>query len=150
MKILINNLKFQYRRAIIKLYNKLKLHIYNWEYNKYENEYANPASHDILVGYSIYNPVRTVMREIETMFTERQYYNPGWFMCKIHGVDVNTQFKDHIEMTIRLRRPGIIIGKGGEFIYELERRLTSKFGKDVRSNIVEVKNDINEFYVESF
>lgn len=146
MNVSINNLKFHYRRAIKYLYNKLKLHIYRWEYDNYENEYANPASHDVMVGYSIYNPVHTVMREIETMFTERQYYNPGWLMCKIHGVDVNTQFKDHIEMTIRLRRPGIIIGKGGEFIDELNRRLTAKFGKNVHANLFDVKNDINEFY----
>ncbi|MEG0685686.1 MAG: 30S ribosomal protein S3 [Erysipelotrichales bacterium] len=51
------------------------------------------------------------------------------------------RFKDKIDLFIHTAKPGVIIGKGGEGIEALKKKLVRKFkGKKIQINVVEVKN----------
>jgi ribosomal protein S3 len=58
---------------------------------------------------------------------------------KIHGIDVDTQSADAITVTIKLNRPGLLIGKGGSSISSLEAEMTKYFNKKTNIQIVEVQ-----------
>ena len=52
--------------------------------------------------------------------------------------------KDKCEVTIHTAKPGVIIGRGGEDIDVLRKKLSKAVGEDVYLSIVEVKNpDLN-------
>jgi small subunit ribosomal protein S3 len=61
---------------------------------------------------------------------------------------VETQDKNNITVTIRLNRPGLLIGKAGKDIDAVRDMLESYFNKGTKINIVEVKNDVNVPYCE--
>lgn len=61
---------------------------------------------------------------------------------KIHGIDVNTQMCNVIIVTIKLTRPGLLIGKYGTDIDCIKKRLCEVFGRKIQIEIEEVK-DIN-------
>ena len=62
---------------------------------------------------------------------------------RIHGIDVETQDKNNITVTIRLNRPGLLIGKAGKDIDAVRDMLERYFNKTTKINLVEVKNDVN-------
>ena len=62
---------------------------------------------------------------------------------RIHGIDVETQDKNNITVTIRLNRPGWLIGRGGTDIDAVRDMLERYFNKTTKINLVEVKNDVN-------
>lgn len=52
--------------------------------------------------------------------------------------------KNRIDVVINTAKPGVIIGKGGEDIEKLRKKIKKLVGEDVYVNIVEVKNpDLN-------
>lgn len=93
--------------------------------------------------YSIYNPMIVVWHELERMFDN----GTGVATIRrmgIMGVNIDTQNEDLLSVSISLKRPGLLIGKGGEKINTLESRLTYLFNRKTKIDIVEVKKDINE------
>ena len=62
------------------------------------------------------------------------------------SIPVDTQ-NETIDVTIKLKRPGLLIGKGGKAIAEVERRLQTVFNMPTKIHIEEVKNDINEPFI---
>jgi hypothetical protein len=129
--------------------NKFRKHIYDYEIGCYLNDnirdtyYGTPIS-DMKIG--VYSPVLIVTKTLEHYFGFQSY-----FRLEIHGIDVDTQKRDEetmlveqIDVTIRLHRPGLLIGKAGKDIYAVEKLLSENFGKQVKIHIVEVKYDINK------
>lgn len=128
--------------------NRFRKQIYDYEIGCYLNDnirdpyYGNVIS-DMKIG--VFSPVLVVTKTLE------QYFGfEGYHRLKIHGVDVDTQKRDEetmlveqIDVTIRLHRPGLLIGKAGKDIYAVEKLLSENFGKQVKIHIVEVKDDIN-------
>lgn len=91
-----------------------------------------------ILPVGIYSPVNVVFKMLE------QYF--GFECCyrlHIHGIDVDTQDENVIGVSIRLYRPGLLIGKAGKDIYAIEDLLSDYFCKKVKINIVEVKRDVN-------
>ena len=121
--------------------NKFRKWVYDYEIKCYLNDnirdpyYGNVIS-DMKIG--VFSPVLVATKTLE------QYFGfEGYHRLRIHGVDVDTQQKDQIDVTIRLHRPGLLIGKGGKDIDAVSELLSSNFGKTTKIHIVEVKDDIN-------
>lgn len=121
--------------------NKFRKWIYNYEIGCYLNDnirdtyYGNVIS-NMKIG--VFSPVLVVTKTLEKHFGFE-----GYNRLKIHGVDVDTQKKDLIDVTIRLHRPGLLIGRGGKDIDAVCELLSNNFGKTTKIHIVEVKDDIN-------
>ncbi len=127
------------RKGII---NKLREYVYNYEFKEVLNHkvedsyYEYAASKDLRVG--ILCPVTVVSKMMEKYFGFEKL-----LMLRIHGIDVDTQSADAITVTIKLNRPGLLIGKAGCHIDGLEKMMTKYFNKKTVIRIVEVKNDVN-------
>lgn len=93
--------------------------------------------------HSIYNPMIVVWHELEKMFDNGKGYSTIRRMG-IMGINIDTQNEDLLTVSISLKRPGLLIGKRGSNINELESRLTYLFKRETKVEIVEVKKDINE------
>lgn len=121
--------------------NKFRKWIYDYEIGCYLNDnirdtYYGTVISDMKIG--VFSPVLVVTKTLE------QYFGfEGYNRLKIHGVDVDTQQKDRIDVTIRLHRPGLLIGRGGKCIDAVSELLSNNFGKTTKIHIVEVKDDIN-------
>lgn len=121
--------------------NKFRKWIYDYEIGCYLNDnirdtYYGTVISDMKIG--VFSPVLVVTKTLE------QYFGfEGYNRLKIHGVDVDTQQKDQIDVTIRLHRPGLLIGRGGKCIDAVSELLSNNFGKTTKIHIVEVKDDIN-------
>jgi ribosomal protein S3 len=63
---------------------------------------------------------------------------------RIHNIIIDTQKKNVISVIFVLRRPGLLIGKGGKDIDNIKELLEKAFNKSVVVSINEVKNDVNE------
>jgi ribosomal protein S3 len=83
---------------------------------------------------------------IVSKMLEKHFGFIGYYRLNIHGIDVDTQQDDAIEVIIKLRRPGLLIGKGGKDIDAVNSMLERYFCKIVHINIVEIKNDVNVPY----
>ena len=121
--------------------NRIRKHIYAYEIgcclndNIRDTYYGNVIS-DMKIG--VFSPVLVTTKTLEQHFGFE-----GYNRLKIHGVDVDTQQKDWIDVTIRLHRPGLLIGRGGKDIDDVCELLSNNFGKTTKIHIVEVKDDIN-------
>jgi hypothetical protein len=129
--------------------NRFRKHIYDYEIGCYLNDnirdpYYGDVISDMKIG--VFSPVLVVTKTLEHYFGFHSYYR-----LEIHGIDVDTQKRDEetmlveqIDVTIRLHRPGLLIGKAGKDIYAVEKLLSDNFGKTTKIHIVEVKADINK------
>ena len=93
--------------------------------------------------HSIYNPMIVVWHELERMFDN----GTGVATIRrmgIMGITINTQEEDFVAVIISLKRPGLLIGKQGSKINELESRLSYLFNRKTYVKIDEIKKDINE------
>lgn len=128
-------------RIKIGILNKFRKWIYEYEIGCYLNDnirdpYYGDVISDMKIG--VLSPVLVVTKTLEKHFGFDSYNR-----LKIHGVDVDTQQKDRINVTIRLNRPGLLIGRGGMDIDAVSELLSDNFGKTTKIYIVEVKDDIN-------
>ena len=105
----------------------------NYEFYVPENKYKR----------SIYNPMIVVWHELEKLFDNGRGVSIIRRMG-IMGINIDTQNEDLLTVIITLKRPGLLIGKRGSTIDELESRLTYLFNRETKIEIVEVKKDINE------
>jgi predicted RNA-binding protein YlqC (UPF0109 family) len=115
--------------------------IYNYEIKetlngKLSDPYWGYTVSDLRVG--VLCPVMIVYKMLEKYFGFR-----GVYLMRIHGIDVDTQDANTITVTIRLNRPGLLIGKAGKDIDAVRDMLESYFNKGTKINIVEVRNDVN-------
>lgn len=121
--------------------NRFRKHIYDYEIGCYLNDnIRDPYYGDVISNMKIgvFSPVLVATKTLE------QYFGfEGYHRLRIHGVDVDTQQNERIDITIRLHRPGLLIGRGGKDIDTVSNLLSENFGKQVKIHIVEVKNDIN-------
>ena len=62
----------------------------------------------------------------------------------IHGINVNTQLEDVVEVEITIHYPGRFIGKGGKDIDAIKERLEGIFLRRVNISIKEMRSDKNE------
>lgn len=127
------------RKGII---NKCREMVYNYEFKEALNHkiedsyYEYAASPDLRIG--VLCPVTVVSKIMEKYFGFEKI-----LMLRIHAIDVDTQSADAITVTIKLNRPGLLIGKAGCHIDILEKMMTKYFNKKTDIRIVEVKNDVN-------
>ena len=141
IKAYIKGTFYKIRKSIV---NKCREMVYNYEFKEVLNHkieesfvyYESSVMPDLRVG--VLCPAMIVAKMIERHigFEKSQ-------MLRIHGIDVDTQSVDAITATIKLNRPGLLIGKGGSSINSLEAELTKYFNKKTDIRIVEVKNDVN-------
>ena len=130
---------YKIRKGIL---NKCREMVYNYEFEEVLNHkieefyYESSATPDLRIG--VLCPVIIVTKMIEKHFGFEKILN-----LRIHGIDVDTQSADAITVTIKLNRPGLLIGKGGCSINSLETELTKYFNKKTDIRIVEVKKDVN-------
>jgi ribosomal protein S3 len=109
--------------------------------NMYEHfgkdDYCGYFFPDKTVTFARMNPVLVIIREIDLYFEK---YN----MPQIGTIEVDTQDKETIIITIHTGNPGRLIGSYGKNIDYFNNRLSEIFNKKTQTNIVEIKNDINE------
>ena len=135
-----------YHRIKMWRLNRFRKHIYDYEIRCYLNNnirdpYYGYIISDMKIG--VFSPVLVVTKTLE------QYFGfEGYHRLRIHAVDVDTQQNDQIDVTIKLHRPGLLIGRGGVDIDAVTHLIAINFGKTVKIHIVEVKNDINIPYCE--
>lgn len=121
--------------------NRFRKHIYDYEISTVLSDkirdpyYGNPIS-DMKIG--VFSPVLVVTKTLEKYFGFE-----GYNRLRINAVDVDTQKKDQIDVSIKLHRPGLLIGRGGKDIDTVSELLSNNFGKMTKIHIVEVKDDIN-------
>ena len=68
----------------------------------------------------------------------------GYMRLRIHNIIIDTQKESAISVTFVLRRPGLLIGRGGKDIDNIKALLEKAFNKKVDVGVKEVKNDVNE------
>lgn len=127
------------RKSIL---NKCREMVYNYEFKEVLNHkvedsyYKYASSRNLRVG--VLCPATVVSKMLEKYFGFEKS-----LMMRIHGIDVDTQSADAITVTIKLNRPGMLIGKAGCHIDNLGKMMTKYFNKKTDIRIVEVKNDVN-------
>lgn len=146
-RLIIDDIRNSIENSKMKRLFKGKLKAYDYEEKNYYDIIVK-SSYEIYVPenkykHSIYNPMIVVWHELERMFDN----GTGVATIRrmgIMGIVVDTQNEDLVTVSISLKRPGLLIGKRGSKINELETRLTYLFNRKTQIKIVEVKNDINE------
>lgn len=132
----------------LKVYNKVKTYVFNKELAQYTSrvnydEYAAVKLIKSNPNYWIFNPVEAVTYTLKLYFND---YPTQYFNLKIFGITVDTQ-DETVDVTIKLRRPGLLIGKGGIHITELQNKLRNVFNMPTNIHIEEVKKDNNEPFI---
>ena len=139
IKAYIKGTFYKIRMSIL---NRCREMVYNYEFKEVlnhkieESYYESSVTPDLRIG--VLCPAIIVAKMIERHFGFEKSQ-----MLRIHGIDVDTQSSDAITATIKLNRPGLLIGKGGSSINSLEAEMTKYFNKKTDIRIVEVKNDVN-------
>lgn len=127
--------------------NKCRDYIYDYEINEvlstslrdaYYGEYLiNP---DLKVG--ILCPETVVHKMLEKYFGFEKY-----LMLRIHGIDVDTKEENKVTVTIKLNRPGLLIGKAGTTLTAIENLLEKYFGMTTKIKINEVQELYSPLYI---
>lgn len=138
----INAIKGSFFKIRMKLLDKFRKLIYDYEMNEVLNQkmeesyYEHPASQDLKVG--ILCPAIVVTKILEKHFGFNKLMR-----MRIHGIEVDTQSISAITVTIRLNSPGTLIGRGGCDIDAVENMLENYFNKKTEIRIVEIRKDVN-------
>lgn len=122
-----------YKKFIAYLYKKIYKYEFEYIETRIQDDYRERTE-----GIGLLSPLLTVYKVIETHFGFE-----ATFRMKIHEISVDTQ-QEIITVTIKLVRPGLIIGKGGKDIDSITKRLEKIFGRTVGIHIFEVEKDVNE------
>lgn len=129
----------------VKAYNKVKCYVFNKELNNWTNKVIYDSYDTVKLIKSnpnnwVFSPVEAVYYVLKLNFINRinDYCRLGIF-----GIDVDTQ-NETIDVTIRLKRPGFLIGKGGQDIDKITKELKRVFNMPTTIHIIEIKKDINE------
>ena len=135
-------------RIKIGILNRFRKWIYNYEFKKVleykicDPYYGTPIS-NLPIG--VFCPAMVVYKILEKYFGFQ-----GCYHLNIHGIDVDTQDENEIGVTIKLYRPGLLIGRAGKDIDDVTELLENYFCKQVKIHIVEVKKDVNRVEVDYY
>lgn len=147
LEIIKSQIKGSRRKIRQYLLNKCRNYIYNYEINEllgitlrevYFGEYLNNP--DLKVG--ILCPETVVHKMLEKYFGFEKY-----LQLRIHGIEVDTTEKDKVTVTIKLNRPGILIGKAGTTWTAIKDMLEEYFKMTTDINIVEVKEHNDPLFI---
>jgi ribosomal protein S3 len=86
-------------------------------------------------------PETVVHKMLEKYFGFEKY-----LMLRIHGIDVNTKEENKVTVTIKLNRPGLLIGKEGTTLISIENLLEKYFKMTTDIKINEVQELYNPLY----
>ena len=138
IRFYIKNTFHKIHMGLLDLFRK---QIHKYEFGKVLNQKVSDISgmplSELPVG--IFCPVMVVSKTLENYFG---FY--GYLRLNIHGIDVDTQNEGIIEVTIKIHRPGMLIGKGGKDINAIIKLLSDYFCKQVIIHITEIRRDVNE------
>lgn len=138
-KYILMDIKDWYNKRYIAKLNKYREEIYNYELEVFSNKITEPTYgtyvSDLHIG--IFSPIMVVTKTLEKHFGFE-----GLMRLQIHGIDVDTQ-KQVVDITFRLHRPGLLIGRGGQTLEDIRNMLEIAFNTPIMIHIVEVKTDIN-------
>lgn len=126
----------------MKMLDKFRSIINDYEFNEVLNHKITEPTWATIVSdthIGILCPVLVVTKVIEKHFG---FY--GYLRLHIHGIKVNTQNENCVQIDITIHRPGSFIGKSGEDFYAIRNRLEEVFNRRVSINIIEIRKDINE------
>lgn len=141
-RCIIYDIKCWQHRVYMRFLNWCRKRIYNYEFNKVLNQKITDPTYgayvsDVHIG--IFSPILVVTKTLEHYFGFE-----GYMRLRIHNIIIDTQNEISISVNIALRRPGLLIGKGGKDIDNIKELLEKAFNKRVDLGIKEVKNDVNE------
>ncbi len=155
MKKIKENLKWKFKKIKIffedlrfNFIMNLKEKIYSWEHKKFMGDIYWAARTQRRVRCAILNPVPEILKTIEVITLKRNQENgiyrsyPSYNLIGIFGVDVDTQGETVI-VNLKIGKPGMIIGKGGSIINEVQSDLEKKFNIPVKINLIETPEDHN-------
>jgi predicted RNA-binding protein YlqC (UPF0109 family) len=147
LEMLKSRIKGSRRKIRQYFLNKCRDYIYNYEINEvlgvtlrevYFGEYLiNP---DLKVG--ILCPETVVRKMMEKYFGFEKYLR-----LRIHGIEVDTKEEDKVTVTIKLNRPGVLIGKAGTTLTAIKDMLGEYFKMTTDIRIVEVKELYDPLYI---
>ena len=141
-RYIIEDIKCWQHRVYMRFLNWCRKRIYDYEFNEVLNHkiveptYGTYVS-DVHIG--IFSPLLVVTKTLEHYFGFE-----GYMRLRIHNIIIDTQKKNVISVIFVLRRPGLLIGKGGKDIDNIKELLEKAFNKSVVVSINEAKNDVNE------
>ena len=132
----------------MKVYNKIKNYVFKKELEQWSSrvnydEYGAVKLIKSNPNYWVFNPVEAVT------YVLKMYFNSTpvrFYRLSIFGIEVDTQ-DETVDVTISLKRPGLLIGKAGKDITEVEKQLRTVFNMPTKIHIKEVKRDNNEPYI---
>ena len=132
----------------MKVYNKIKNYVFKkeleqWSSRVHYDEYGAVKLIKSNPNYWVFNPVEAVTYVLKMYFNATHIQ---FFQLNIFGIDVDTQ-DETVDVTISLKRPGFIIGKGGKNIRALENELRNVFNMPTTIHLKEVKKDNNEPFI---
>ena len=138
----INFIKDTYYKCRMGILDWFRKKIYNYEIN----EALNYKLSDIYYGYTVSDLRVGVLCPAMIVYKilEKHFGFLGVCKMRIHGIDVDTQDANTITATIKLNKPGCLIGKGGKNIDAVRDMLERYFNKATKIDIVEVRNDVND------
>ena len=129
----------------VKVYNKVKCYVFNKELNKWTNKVIYDSYGAVKLIKS--NPNNWVFSPVEAVqYVLHLHFQDTFVKMGIFGIDIDTQ-DETIDVTIRLKRPGYLIGKGGQDIDTITKELKRVFNMPTTIHIVEVKKDNNEPFI---
>lgn len=132
---------YKIREFFISKIDKLKNKIIEKESKDILKQYSLITENNKYIkgSYAIYNPIIIFYNILRLIYGKN-----GIQMLKVFSIEINTQFENKISIFIQLKRPGILIGKGGRDYDALKEKCEEIFKREVDINIQEVKQDINE------
>lgn len=141
-RCIIDGIKCWQHRVYMRFLNWCRNRIYDYEFNKVLNQKITEPTYgtyvsDVHIG--IFSPMLVVTKTLDHYFGFE-----GYMRLRIHNIFIDTQKNNVILVTFVLRRPGLLIGKGGKDIDNIKALLEKAFNKKVNVDINEVKNDVNE------
>ena len=108
-------------------------------------EYLNRTISSLNIPWTphigILSPLNVVMKTIDNYFLPDTVQRMG-----IMGIYVDTQGTELNKVNVYIKRPGLLIGKGGKDIEYIEEKLSEIFCNKTVLNITEIKKDVNEPY----
>jgi hypothetical protein len=131
-----------------KVYTKIKEYVFNkeiecWSTRVHYDDYGAVKLIKSNPNYWVFNPVEVINYVLKMHFNSTPI---SFYRLNIFGITVDTQ-DETVDVTIKLKRPGLMIGKGGKDIREVETRLRTVFNMPTKIHIEEVKNDRNEPFI---
>ena len=129
----------------VKAYNKVKCYVFNKELNNWTNKvnydsYGAVKLIDLNPNYWVFSPVEAVQYVLHLHFQDT------FFKMGIFGIVIDTQ-NETIDVTIHLKRPGFLIGKGGQDIDIVTKELKRVFNMPTTIHIIEIRKDNNEPFI---